>query len=78
MGVLLQVVAGSHTAVPASSKVQDHLPQQPAINCYPVFPRAAVNIVIVRGRPFHLGREYLFVQRSKEPGTNQWALAGGS
>lgn len=53
-------------------------PEQPAINCYPMFPRAAVNIVVVRGRPLNLGREYLFVQRSKEPGTNQWSLPGGS
>lgn len=53
------------------------LPEQPAINCYPKFPRAAVNVVVVRQRPLNLGREYLFVQRSKEPGTNQWALPGG-
>lgn len=51
--------------------------EQPKINQYPVFPRAAVNIVVVRARPLNMGREYLFVQRSKEPGTNQWALPGG-
>ncbi|EWM22841.1 nudix hydrolase [Nannochloropsis gaditana] len=84
------VARDSHTAsVPAPPTPHTHAPhtpspgsvappEQPIINQYPVFPRAAVNIVVVRARPLNMGREYLFVQRSKEPGTNQWALPGGS
>ncbi|GAB5032549.1 nudix hydrolase [Nannochloropsis oceanica] len=84
------VAHNSHTAsVPAAHTTHTHSPhvpspttvappEQPVINQYPVFPRAAVNIVVVRARPLNMGREYLFVQRSKEPGTDQWALPGGS
>ena len=40
-------------------------------------PSLPPSLVVVRARPLNMGREYLFVQRSKEPGTNQWALPGG-